>query len=247
MRNINSLAKFKKAIKTCNFWANTWSVTIMEKILNVKLIILSRGNYRDNDLANVLLCGNAVDDDIMGEGVFNPKYYIIMEHRRVPVPHYTLVAYQGRHIFQFREIPYGIKQLIVDRCMESDEGLYNLIPKFKQLRAKLYPKAASAAAAAAAAAEGESGEVSSPEEEEEEEEEKEQKEGAAAEVLEGESGVSITPTTDSGAEDIGQPAEERYDEGFIERKKVPFDKNTVFQFYSRSANVPPGAWFWRED
>jgi len=113
--------------------------------------------------------------------------------------------------------------------MESEDGLYNLIPKFKALRNKLYP----VAVVAAAGEEGQSGEKK-------EEKGEAKTEGAKAAALEGQAGVTITPTTDSGTEDIGRPREGRYDEGFGDRKNVAFDTNTVFQFYSRSADAPPG-------
>ena len=49
----------------------------MEKILNVKFIILDKraweGDQDDEDTANILLCGRG-DDTIK---TFNPKYYII--------------------------------------------------------------------------------------------------------------------------------------------------------------------------
>ena len=224
MKNITSLKKFKKVIKTCNFWANTWTIALLEKILNIKLIILSRANYRAEDIDNVLQCGNAIDEEIVAKGTFKPKYYIIFEFRMQPVGHYTLVTYKGRRIFRFKEIPFGIKQLIVDKCMESDEGIYHLIPKFKQLKEQLYPPE-------------EEEEKEEDDEEDDDEDDDEDNEGDAEEKEE--EGVT-TPKTDSGAEDMGMPEEEPFDEGFAERKDVGFDKNTVFQFYSKSANAYPG-------
>ena len=54
-----------------------WSINVLEKILNVKTIILSSENYDANDLDNILLCMDLKDDD---EKIFKPKYYIIMDH-----------------------------------------------------------------------------------------------------------------------------------------------------------------------
>jgi len=211
MKKITSLTKFKEKIKTCSFWANTWTLSILEKILQIKLIIMHRGNYRAEDLDNVLQCGNAIDDEIIQKGFFKPRYYILLEFRIDPVGHYTLITYNGRRIFRFHELPFGIKQLIVSKCMEQDQGIYNMIPKFKQLKNQLHPKEESDESGAKEGKPDDNKPVGDP-----------------------------PPATDSGAEDIGEPKEESFDEGFEKRKQVDFDKDTIFQFYSKSAEASPG-------
>ena len=64
MRGIDSLEKFKKKIRTCKFWAETWAVNVLEQALNVKLIIFSSENYQYGDFDNVLQCGDMVDENI---------------------------------------------------------------------------------------------------------------------------------------------------------------------------------------
>ena len=48
--------------------------------------------------------------------------------------HYKLVLYGGKRIFTFETIPYDVKYMIVEKCMENDNGKYNIIPKFKKLK-----------------------------------------------------------------------------------------------------------------
>ena len=46
--------------------------------------------------------------------------------------HYKLVTYKNKRIFNYEELPYDMKELILTRCMEnSGKTLYNYITKFK--------------------------------------------------------------------------------------------------------------------
>ena len=136
MHNVKTLAQFKSKIKECSFWADTWAINTLERMLNIKIIVLSRRNYLDGDIANVLLCGNMVDPEIEKKGVFKPRYYIIVDYLG---DHYILVTYKNKRIFRFSEIPYTIKQMIVEKCMETAGGIYNYIPKFKKMREAIHP------------------------------------------------------------------------------------------------------------
>jgi len=131
MAGIDSLNKFKDKIKQCSFWAETWSINTLERILNIKLVILSAANYSIKDFGNVLLCGDMIDKSIATKGSFEPKHYIITAYTG---RHYMLVRYNDKRIFTFETLPFGIKRLVLDRCMERDTGIYNLIPQFKKLR-----------------------------------------------------------------------------------------------------------------
>ena len=61
---LNNLDKFRAKVQTCKFWAETWAINVLERALNIKLIILSEYNFNHGDFGNVLQCGNMVDDDI---------------------------------------------------------------------------------------------------------------------------------------------------------------------------------------
>ena len=131
MKNIKTLDDFKKIIKTCDFWADTWAISTLERILNIKVILLSSRNYTQHDYKNVLQCGQMNDVQLEKKGVFNPKYYIITDYMG---NHYKLVTYKQKKIFTFKDLPYGLAHQIVANCMVSKGGLYNLIPQFKRLK-----------------------------------------------------------------------------------------------------------------
>ena len=39
MKNINTLSDFKDFIQTPDYWADTWAISTIERLYNVKLII----------------------------------------------------------------------------------------------------------------------------------------------------------------------------------------------------------------
>jgi predicted NAD-dependent protein-ADP-ribosyltransferase YbiA (DUF1768 family) len=204
MHGVDTLAKFKEKIKTCRFWGETWTINVLEKALNIKLVILSKPSFDAADFGNVLLCGNMVDSETEAARIFKPKYYIVVAYTG---NHYMLVLYKNKRIFTFNTLPYAIKELIVNKCMEGSDGIYNFIPRFKALKDSI------------------SGE---------------QPESPVVERKEGKVANTPSPVTDSGAEDIGMPEEEIFDEGFENMRDVSFNEDIVFQFYSKSRDMKPG-------
>ena len=64
MKGVNTLHKFKRLIRTCRFWGDSWAISTFERVLNIKFILLSKESYENDDYANVLQCG---DSNLMGK------------------------------------------------------------------------------------------------------------------------------------------------------------------------------------
>ena len=132
MKGVQTIEDFKRKIRGCDFWADTWAISTLERILNVKLIVLSSELYKAGDIKNVLQCGQLNDRILEERGRFTPEFYIIVDHTG---NHYKVVGYKKKIIFKFSEIPYDIKKMIVDKCMERNSGPFAIIPDFQKFKA----------------------------------------------------------------------------------------------------------------
>jgi predicted NAD-dependent protein-ADP-ribosyltransferase YbiA (DUF1768 family) len=133
MKGVDTLDKFKSKIKSCEFWGETWAISTLERILNVKFINLSEEAYKSQDTNNVLNCGQLNDTILENKGVFNPEFYIITEYNGY---HYKLISYKKKMIFKFKEIPYDLKKMVTEKCLEKNAGPFALIPDFQEFKDK---------------------------------------------------------------------------------------------------------------
>jgi predicted NAD-dependent protein-ADP-ribosyltransferase YbiA (DUF1768 family) len=128
MKNVHSLESFKEEIMKSTYWADELAISIIEHELNIKVIVLSEYSYRQGDNNAVMNClSTPTTSDIMTK--IRPKYYIITTHSG---NHYQSVAYKGKKVFTFGELPYHIKTLIANKCMERNAGTFHMIPEFQQ-------------------------------------------------------------------------------------------------------------------
>ena len=128
MKNINSLEELKNFIKTSSYWADEWAIGELEIILKTKFIIFMEDNYVRKDLLNVLQCQNSdINEQIERNNNFDVKYYIMLNYGGL---HYKLIKYKNKSIFTFDEIPYDVKVMIADKCLERMSGIFIYIKEF---------------------------------------------------------------------------------------------------------------------
>ena len=130
MKGVDSLEKLRHVLQTVTYWADTWAIGVLEKELNMKVILFSEESFKDGAYGNVLLCGQ-LNEDIPS---FSPNFYILSCYTG---NHYQLISYKHKYIFGFEEIPYGVKILIVNKCLERNAGAYYVIPEFRELKRQL--------------------------------------------------------------------------------------------------------------
>ena len=128
MKNIDTIEKLASVVQSSEFWADNWALSTLERILNIKFVVLSSEHAKqEND--NMLQCGS-IDLKLKSNGVFDPEFYILVENTGL---HYRVITYKNKHIFKYNELPYDIKNMIVTKCIERNSGLFVLIPNFRSL------------------------------------------------------------------------------------------------------------------
>lgn len=212
MKNIRTLEDLKAFMLSCDFWADAWAIPKLEVLINTKFIILSSEFYKKGEYSKIVNCGSFTPKEIEDRGYFKPKYYIIAEHTG---DHYKLISYKNKKIFRFHEIPFKLKNMLVEQCMKSSgKSIYNYIPKFAKVI-------------------GETIDVSK------------RPEGEKQDLLE-----TLSKDSDekkSKIEEIKDKLGMSLEDEEVEMQPTPtpedaslFNDNTVFMFYSKSANKKPG-------
>ena len=134
VKDIDSLDKYKEYVLTARCWADDWAIETIERILNIKVIILSEEAYDEGDLDSIMKCGIINEDELALTGRAKPEFYIMTAHTG---NHYKLIAYKDKRILNFTEIPYDVKMLVINKCMERNAGPYALIKDFTDLKNRL--------------------------------------------------------------------------------------------------------------
>ena len=129
---IDTLEKMREHILTPSFWADSWAIATLERLLNVKFILFSQEAFEHSDLDGVFLCSE-VSSELQKKQTFAPDYYIMSSYSG---NHYKLVSYKSRKIFTFREVPYDVKMLVLNRCLARASGVYYMIQDFRNLKTK---------------------------------------------------------------------------------------------------------------
>lgn len=130
MKGVGTLDALREKIQSTEYSGDSWAISTLERILNIKLILLS-SEYVKKDINNMMQCGTVIDTITKSRGSFTPEFYILTEY--TTDTHYRLISYQGKRIFTYAEVPYDIKQLIVTKCIERNSGMFQLITEFRQM------------------------------------------------------------------------------------------------------------------
>lgn len=134
MRGVNNVEELREVVKTTNYWADTWAISTLEKLLNIKLLIFSEEYYQSGDDKSVFQCGQLNDEDLERQGNFSPNFYIMTTYSG---NHYRLISYNTKYIFKFSEIPYDVKIQVVIKCMERNAGPYYIIQDFRNFKSRI--------------------------------------------------------------------------------------------------------------
>jgi predicted NAD-dependent protein-ADP-ribosyltransferase YbiA (DUF1768 family) len=137
-QTMRSLEDFRRFIMTNDYWADESAIRILEDFLNIKIVPFDESAYREKSVDNVvrpdvfleenpILC-TSVDEN------FNPDYYVLVSYSG---NHYRLIEYKGRGAFKFHEIPYRVKILLVNKCMEKNGAGYYNIQDFRNFKSLL--------------------------------------------------------------------------------------------------------------
>ena len=129
MEGVNTIEDLRRKIQTSSFWGETWSISTLERELNLKFILFSEQSFEMGDQDNVLNCGQLNDTILQDAGVFNPTHYIMLAYSG---NHYELIKYNKKGAFTYDELPEKVVKLIKDKCLERQAGPYYLIPEFRE-------------------------------------------------------------------------------------------------------------------
>jgi predicted NAD-dependent protein-ADP-ribosyltransferase YbiA (DUF1768 family) len=134
MKDLDTFEKFKEFILDSKYWADDWAISTLEYLLNIKIIILSEADYEEGDLDSVMHCEIFNNDHFKKDEKFRPDQYILTSFTG---NHYKLITYKNKKIFKFSEIPFDIKVLVINKCMEKNSGIYYLIDDFCKMKTEL--------------------------------------------------------------------------------------------------------------
>jgi predicted NAD-dependent protein-ADP-ribosyltransferase YbiA (DUF1768 family) len=133
MKGLDTIDKFKDYIKTSSYWADSWAISTLEYKLNMKLITFSERSYDENAYDSVLNCGE-LNKNLLEGGSFNPNYYIMASYNG---NHYKSVSYKDKKILTYREMPYDVKMLVINKCLERNSGSFYMIQEFRNLKSNM--------------------------------------------------------------------------------------------------------------
>ena len=145
LKDVKTVDDLKNVMRKSSYWADDWAIATLERVYNIKFIIFGKFNFDPSEKENphVIQCGisdmqleklaEKFDRELDGGKLFDPDHYILSEYDGT---HYNLITYDkniNKAAFKFKEIPYDVKQKVLDKCLERCAGTFSLIPDFRNL------------------------------------------------------------------------------------------------------------------
>lgn len=132
MKDIRSLDEFvEKAAEGRLSATEVGAIGIFEKELNIKFIIMDANAFKAGDTNAVCFLTTQITGTYVNP---RPAHYIVLEHN---AGKYQLVSYKGKRMFTFVELPYHMKTMIVNKCLEHNDGTFHLLADFRTFMRKL--------------------------------------------------------------------------------------------------------------
>lgn len=125
MNGIDNIRNFKNIIISHSFIQDEWLISMLEKELNIKIILFSENEFSYNDIDNVIYTKTS---ELVDKKEYNPKYYILISYKN---DKFNLITYNHRCIFTFNQLDKKIKDMIIDKIQERNGGIYEYIQDFK--------------------------------------------------------------------------------------------------------------------
>jgi predicted NAD-dependent protein-ADP-ribosyltransferase YbiA (DUF1768 family) len=137
----NKFQNFKTILSTRSFVPDAWALRALERAYNISIIRMSETRFKDDDLDNVIMCGDRIDDS-PGLGMdmvtsnYKPILFIMLSVG--DKDQYQLIRYHAKGSFAFPELQYDVRTHILTKCIENPDVEFATIPQFKRLL-EIYP------------------------------------------------------------------------------------------------------------
>ena len=122
------LDKYTDYVRSDDFWADSWAISTLERLLNIKFLILQNSDEEHR----IMRCTIREDDDSKYKN-YEPTHYILRDYA-MGGNHYDLVTYNKRAMFTFTELPYDLKVKVILTCLEKQAGPFAYIKDFRQFK-----------------------------------------------------------------------------------------------------------------
>lgn len=129
MATIKTFPEYKEYIQSApRYKVDQWTLDTLKQIFAVEFIV-----FRENECANGAL-DYIVDCGTKNDTVSKPTHYILAFYDGNS---YGLISYKGKKVLMFREVPYDIKSMIMNKYMEGNAGAFAKIQDFRNMISKL--------------------------------------------------------------------------------------------------------------